>query len=558
VSATSTATATATATSVPLSDDPVVLKATIAGLVSVNADLTQKLAALSHRLDLMTRRMFGSSSERVVAAPGQTEIELGEIATAAPAEPLAQVSDAPVGPKRERAPRRSRAQQAIPALTEQVRLEPRTLSEEERRLEDGTLLVPIGTVEERRVDYVPPHFREVICARVVYGRPAVGAPAPVADAAAAVAAAATLLVLASVPTDADVRVAPPAAQLVPNGVATTGLIVQVAHAKFALHQPLHRQAKEYDRLGVPIAKSTMVGWLRALVDRLMPVYRALADQVRASNLIHSDDIPVDLLAPGTGETVEARFWSYLGNGQVCFVFTPDRGGAHPATFLAAYHGALMADALAQYRAIVLANRIARLGCWAHVRRKFYEARHLDRRAAAMVDLIAKLYACERRAERGDLAHFARCRRRWRLRQRYARHVLAKIKACLDEWQPGMHPGAPTPDQPLAKAVMYALNQWDALARYADTGDWPIDNNAAERIQRAIAVGRKNHLFMGSEGGGEVAAVLYSLIQSCALQGIDHVAYLNGVVERLLAGETDYASMTPGAVAAARRAVAPAA
>jgi transposase len=213
--------------------------------------------------------------------------------------------------------------------------------------------------------------------------------------------------------------------------------------------------------------------------------------------------------------------------------------------LADYHGALMADALAQYQQIVATNGIWRLGCWAHVRRGFYDARLTDRRAAEMVLLIRKIYAAERRATERGLTGDAFHRWRWRLRQRYTARVLTIIKQRLDDLNPaGTSATRALPNTPLGKAVVYALNQWDLLERFVSTGDWPLDNNAAENAQRPIAVGRKNHLFMGSEGGGEMAAKFYSLIQSCRLQHIDPVAYLKDVCQRMLAGSTDYAALTP--------------
>ena len=235
-----------------------------------------------------------------------------------------------------------------------------------------------------------------------------------------------------------------------------------------------------------------------------------------------------------------------------FAFTLDRSGDHPSQMLATYHGALMADALPGYRKIVTANGIWRLGCWAHVRRKFFEARQTDPRCGTLILLIRKLYAAERRADKRGVTGHALHRWRWRLRQRYSVHILAQIKVHLKAWDPAQPTATSAlPDSPLGKAVYYALAQWELLERFADTGDWPLDNNPAENAQRPIAVGRKNHLFMGSEGGGVMAATFYTFIQSCRINGLDAVAYLNAICRRLLDGDRDYHAMTPKAWATAR-------
>ena len=170
--------------------------------------------------------------------------------------------------------------------------------------------------------------------------------------------------------------------------------------------------------------------------------------------------------------------------------------------------------------------------------------------------MGKLSAAEKSAkeQRDDknLNYHDACRWRWRLRQNYSVHVLAKIKQRLDDWEPLIGKNPATPDSPLGKAVMYSLTRWEQLTHYADTGDFPIDNNPAENVQRLIAVGRKNHLFIGSESGGHNAACFYSLIQSCRLQNIDPVAYLRDISGRLLAGDINYDAFTPAALALARR------
>jgi transposase len=499
----------------------------ITALEGTVADLTRKLEAALYRIDQMSRRIFGRSSEQY-DHPGQLRIDLGTLTPAAPAGDVTVIPPQAKGIVPGKEVRTGKAKRKpIPDTVEVKTLPAQELTEAERRLPDGRLLEPTDVKHEERLDYIAPLFLKIVQPIIIYGLPG---------------------------DDTVTASAKPAPQIVPDGLPTTGLIIQVWYAKYGMHLPLHRQSKEYARLGLALAKSTMCGWLATFAEFINPVYLALQEQVLACGLIFSDDIPVDMLVPKEeGGSIEARFWSYLGDGQVLFSFATDRCGRHPSDMLKDYHGALMADALAQYQRIVAANGIWRLACWAHVRRKFYEARFTDKRAAEMVEWIAKLYAAERRATKRGLSGDVLRRWRWRLRQRYTARVLSKIKERLDAWNPDLlSTTAALPDSPLGKAIRYAMNQWDMLARFATTGDWPIDNNPAENAQRPIAVGRKNHLFMGSEGGGEMAATFYSIIQSCRLQGIDPVAYMTDVSQRLLDGSRDYAALTPRAWATERR------
>ena len=522
---------------------------TIAALQATTAELTKKLGAALYQIDQLARRVFGRSSESY-DHPDQLRLELGILTPAAPAGAVTVIPPEAKGIVPGREVRSGQAKRKpIPDTMERVHLPARELPESERTLPDGRVLVPVGEETNERIHLIAPKFVAEVEHCIVYGLPAA------ADSTAAATATSAAMTVT--------KVAPPAPQIILGGLPTTALLVQVAFNKFGLHLPLDRQSKEFARLGCAIAKSTMCGWLTSLAKFFAPVITALERQVLASGFLFSDDIPVDMLDPGSGKTKQVRFWSYLGSGpdggrlpQVLFSFTEDRCGRHPSDMLTDFCGVLMADALAQYDKVVALNLIIRLLCWAHVRREFYQARHTDPRCGEMVILIAKLYAAEastkRRVERDRLNYAAACRRRWRLRQSYSVPVLALIKERLDKWMPLTGTEPATPDSPLGKAVTYANTRWTQLTEFATTGDLPIDNNPVENAQRPIAVGRKNHLFLGSESGGLVAATCYSLIQSCRLQLIDPVGYLIQVSDRLLAGNTDYDALTPWAIAEAQR------
>lgn len=491
----------------------------VAALSAQVDDLKKKLEATLFRVDQLTRNVFGRSSERY-DDPNQLRLDLGPMTPVAPAGPMTVIPPEAKGivPGKVVLPGKAK-RKPIPEGIKAETMPLQELPPEQRVLPDGTKLVQIGVENETRLHLIPASFTAQVFPRAVYGLPG---------------------------TTEPLLRTPPAPQIIPGGLPTTDLIIDVCHSKYDLHLPLHRQAKEYARMGVDLAKSTMCGWLGAFSEFLAPVVQAMRAQVFSATLLHSDDIPTDMLDE-SGKTIEARFWSYCDTQQVVFEFTQDRRGCHPTQALAGFFGALMADGLAQYRQIVAINMIVRLACWAHVRRKFYDARHLDARCQEMVLLINKLFAADARIDDavkgGRLRGWDIPRRRWRLRQRYSKRVLAIIEARLTAWTPGGTEEA-TPDSPLGKAIIYAWNQWADLVRPFDTGDWPIHNNLAENVQRMIALGRKNHLFMGSEGGGIMAAIFYSIFQSCRLQRLDAVAYLRLVSERLLAGEKDAAALTP--------------
>jgi transposase len=522
------------------------LKATVAQRDATIAEQVARIVAMQQRVELLLERAFGRSSEKRGCDPNQQTIDLGALTPVVDATPLVILPPEvkTLVPGRVANPRRT-ARAVIPETFETQTLELRELPESERTTSEGIVLVQVAIEEKVKVDYVPAKLVKVVEPVAVYGLPTSNEP---------------------------VLTAPMAPSLVPNGLAADGLIIQIAFTKFNLHQPLHRQSEEFARQGLRLAKSSMCGWLTILATFLMSVAHAVRDEVLAESLIHSDDIPVDQLtaadqkharkksgknadtkdpSPSSGPrkpgVITARFWSYLGGGQVFYDYTTDRGGEHPASTLEHFFGALMADALAQYDHIVALNGLIRLACWAHVRRYFWEARKTDPRAMEMVNLIGRLYAVEARArEQHPQPGFARYRYRHRHRQRISRRILARIKTCLDTWHPETGTQRAIKGTLLAKAIVYAANQWIELTRFAETGDWPIDNNDGENVQRPIAVGRKNFLFMGSEVGGENAAIFYTLIHSCRLQRIDPMAYLKAVVAGLHA-KRPASELTPRAM-----------
>jgi transposase len=317
-----------------------------------------------------------------------------------------------------------------------------------------------------------------------------------------------------------------------RGLAGPGLLAQVLVAKYCDHQPLYRQSAIYARHGVALSRSTLAEWVRASGQLLRPLVHALQQYVMAGDKVHADDTPVPVLAPGWGKTRTARLWTYVRDDRpagidqpaaVWFGYSPDRKGEHPLWHLKHFQGIMQADGYAGFNAIYEAGGVLEAACWAHVRRKFYDIAQQQGSPVALeaIARIGQLYGIEAQI-RGKPVDTRR-----RVRQARAGPLLA----CLHDW---LHETvrALSRKSALAEAIRYALARWTALTRYVDDGRIEIDNNAAERALRVVALGRKNYLFAGSDGGGHSAAAIYSLLGTAALNGVEPMAYLREVLARI--------------------------
>lgn len=311
-----------------------------------------------------------------------------------------------------------------------------------------------------------------------------------------------------------------------------GLLAHVLVAKFADHLPLYRQSVIYQREGVELSRALLADWVGACSDLLAPLVDAIGRHVRTADKLHADDTPLPVLAPGLGKTRTARLWTYVRDDRpsgsqdppaVWFAYTPDRKGAHPQQHLKDFTGVLQADGFAGFNALYESGRIREAACWAHARRKFYEleqARPSPLTGEAL-QRIGALYAIEEEI-RGKPPQ-----ERLRVRQEQARPLLDALEGWLRETVITLSRKSDT-----TAAILYALNRWQALTRYCDDGAIEIDNSAAERALRAVALGRKNFLFAGADSGGERAAAMYSLIGTAKLNGMDPEAYLRHVLGRI--------------------------
>lgn len=317
-----------------------------------------------------------------------------------------------------------------------------------------------------------------------------------------------------------------------RGLAGPGLLAHVLVSKYADHLPLYRQSEIYAREGVDLERSTLADWVGATSALLDPLVEVLRRYVIASSKLHADDTPVPVLAPGAGKTKTGRLWTYVRDDRptgetappaVWFAYSPDRKGEHPQRHLRDFSGTLQADAYAGFNQLYETGRIQEAACWAHVRRKFYELEqaHASPIATEAIARIGQLYTIESEI-RGRPPDERR-----QVRQTRARPMLESLHDWLESCLPKLSRKSDT-----TAAIRYALTLWEALTRYCDDGHLEIDNNAAERALRAVALGRKNYLFAGSDTGGERAAAIYSLIGSAKLNGLDPEAYLREVLSRI--------------------------
>ena len=322
-----------------------------------------------------------------------------------------------------------------------------------------------------------------------------------------------------------------ASRPIERGLAGPGLLAHVLVSKYADHLPLYRQSQIFAREGIDLQRSTLADWVGGASALLEPLVNAIGRYVLGHYKIHGDDTPVPVLCPGRRTTKEGRLWTYVRDDRpagspdppaVFFRYSPDRKGERPRAHLANFTGVLQADAYAGFDRLY-GEKIKEAACWAHVRRKFYDI-HVSLAspiALEALERIGRLYKIEEEI-RGRPPD-----ERQAVRQARAGPELES----LHQW---LHTTATTLSKKseLAKAIRYALSNWVALTRYCDDGRLEADNNAAERALRAVALGRKNWLFAGSDDGGERAAAIYTLIGTAKLNELNPEEYLRQVLEHI--------------------------
>jgi transposase len=452
-------------------------------------------------LVLKLKRMhFGQRSEKMNAEIGQLELWLEDLETnEAAAAPLpAQAASIAANKKTARKPTRRPLPAELPRETE-------TIAPKQNDCPDcGGKLRPLGEDVSELLEYVPASFKVI---RIV--RPKL-----------------------SCPCCSRIVQEPAPHRPIDKGLAGPGLLAHVLVAKYADHLPLYRQSEIYARQGIDLDRSTLADWVGGASRMLKPLVEALKRYVLSTDKLHGDDVPVPVLEPGKGKTKTGRLWTYVRDDRpagsdaasaVWFAYSPDRKGEHPASHLQNYRGILQADGFAGFNRLYETGAIVEAACWAHVRRKFFDLHHGHSSPVAKeaIERIAQLYGIEKEIRGRSPGE------RREVRQTRSRPLLE----AMNQWLKSIMLKLSKKSE-LAKAIHYALERWTALMVFVDDGRVEMDNNAAERALRTVAVGRKNYLFAGSDAGGERAAAIYSLLGSAKLNGIDPEAYMTNVLRRL--------------------------
>ncbi|WP_049721473.1 IS66 family transposase [Gilvimarinus polysaccharolyticus] len=319
-------------------------------------------------------------------------------------------------------------------------------------------------------------------------------------------------------------------QPIEKSIASAGLLAYVATQKYCDALPLYRQSEIFKRAGLALDRTNLANWMIRSGQLVQPLINLLHDKLLAQPVIHLDETTVQVLnEPGKTAESQSYMWvmgSFAASPTVLFHYADSRRQSVPLDLLDASVGAIMVDGYEGYGKACTDYRITRLGCWAHARRKFMDAKTVQKKGKAGkadqgLALIQKLYALEKSIKDQPPDE------RYRRRQQEAKPVINKLRAWLEKSLPNV-----PPQSAIGKALLYLHNQWDRLVRYLDGGAYPIDNNRAENAIRPFTVGRKNWLFSNSQAGANASANLYSLIETAKANGLNPYDYLKVVFKEL--------------------------
>ncbi len=468
------------------------------------AELQALVAQLRAQVAYLTRKLFGRRREKLTDDPHQGRLLGGADPAAEPAQEQAPEGEDDDGATRRR--RRHRGRRPLPAHLRREIHEIHPPAEERTCPECGAAKVIFGQDVTEELEVVPAQFFVNRYVRYKY---------------------------ACRHCQGHVSVGPLPPRPLDKGIPGPGFLAQLVTSKYADALPLYRQQQIYRRYGLELPRSTLGGWVDYVATTLAPIVEVMKSGVRSSRKVHTDDTPITVLDPSVQPIGSRRgyLWVYIGeHDDVVFDYTNSRKRDGPESFLEGYRGYLQADAFAGYNRIYAGGEVVEVACWAHARRKFFDAQSSHApEAKRVLALIGRLYAVERRAQARGLAP----ERLLAWRQRFARRRLARLRVELDRLALVV-----LPRSPLGEALGYTLNNWQALTRYTEASFLAIDNNHSERQIKQLVIGRKNWLFAGSETGAENAALLYSLVVSCKLADVDPFAYFRDVLLRIATHPAD--------------------
>jgi len=489
--------------------DPEALKALVIAKHAESLEQHKELTSSAHEIEHLKlviekyrRMIFGRKSEKLTGELEQLEFRLEELETAQAAEEAAQAATEATRASSTQTDSKRRSRPARKPLPEDLPREVVTHLPSHNCCPDcGGALRQFGEDVSEQLERIPASFKVIRHVRPKFAcagcESVIEAPAP--------------------------------ARPIDRGLPGPGLLAHVLVSKYGDHLPLYRQSQIYAREGVDLDRSTLAGWVGAASELLTPLVDEIKKHVLAAAKIHADDTPVPVLAPGNGKTKTGRLWTYVRDDRsaglktapaVWFAYSEDRKGEHPRLHLKNFKGALQADAYSGFHHLYGDGAIYEVACWAHTRRKFHDihAVHASPTTTEALARIGALYGIEDEI-RGKPAEL-RCT----IRQARAKPLVDELRNWMEKALRSLSTKSET-----AGAIRYALSHWRALTRYLEDGLLEIDNNLAERALRAVAIGRKNYLFMGADSGGKRAASLYSLIGSAKLNGLDPALYLRTIL-----------------------------
>jgi transposase len=470
------------------------------------------VATLRHQIKLLLLKVRGSRQERI--SPDQLMLfsidELKELADELQAEADEEALEDEGSTGGKKGKRRGHGRRDLSSI-EPTRVIRHELPESERKCECcGEVCTEFAVESSKQVEIIPARVEVIQHDRVKYACRA---------------------------CQGNVVVAPKLPQPIEKGLPGPGLCAHVTLSKFGDHTPLYRLEDIFLRTGFEIRRSTLCGWLITLAALTRPLVMRMKHLVLDSKVIHTDDTSIKMLEPGAGIAQEAKFWPYLGDWlhpYAVYDFTIDRKRNGPLKFLEGFEGYLQADAYAGYDCIYAGGSVREVACWIHARRYWFQAIDNDKlRANTALSYIARLSQIETQLReaypRTNLQGLRDFEAVAAARQQHSLPILQQFKAWMDH---EMETGRTLPKSEIRKAFTYTLNQWSALCRYTEAGYLSFENNAAERLVKNPAIGRKNFLFVGGERGGHDAAVFYSLVSSAKANGVEPFAWLRDVFKEL--------------------------
>ena len=466
-------------------------------LKKIISDKNNRIQLLENYIRSLNQKQFGSSSEKLETIQADLFVEAEEDEDASISAEVDAIEASTIAVA---AHQRKKHRESIPADLPRVEIIHDLPDDQKVCPHDGTALKNIGFESHEQLDVIPAKIQVLHHKRLKYACPCCEG----------------FLITASKP-----------AQPIEKSIASPGLLASVATQKYVDALPLYRQTEIFKRIRIELNRSTLANWMVKCGQLVQPLINLIHERMLEQNILHADETRVQVLnEPGRAAETQSFMWVLRSTTPTCaavlFHYEPTRSGKSAEILLRDYQGALMVDGFSGYNAVCDKNHIHRLGCWAHARRKFVDAQKIQPKnktgkSDQALAYIQQLYRIESDIKEKTSSE------KFTARQQQSKPIIDKLKIWLDK----SITHSP-PESVIGKALFYLHQQWPKLIRYLDSGDYPIDNNAAENAIRPFVVGRKNWLFSASQKGATSSANLYSLIETAKANGLEPYAYLKKI------------------------------